>query len=113
MAPSILLLAGDWETDANAWQWGLALLSGMPFAGLGHLLLLHAHRFSSAPELAPWFYTQIIWITIGGYVIFGDLPDAFTILGCALIITACFLVLRLELRSARRLASAQVAHPNN
>ena len=107
LLPALLLLGGSWQAPTSIWIWLLALSMGVLFGGLGHFFLLHAHRHVPAPELAPWFYTQIFWMVVAGYVFFGDFPDLYTIAGCGLVITSSIIVLRLELRSARRLAAAQ------
>jgi hypothetical protein len=61
-------------------QWGLLALMGF-FATAGHFMLIQAHRLAPAPVLAPFIYTQIIWMTLIGFVMFGDVPDAMTIPG--------------------------------
>jgi drug/metabolite transporter (DMT)-like permease len=38
--------------------------------------------------LAPFAYTQIIWMTLSGIVLFGDWPDRVTLLGAAIIIAS-------------------------
>jgi drug/metabolite transporter (DMT)-like permease len=36
--------------------------------------------------LAPLSYTQLLWMTIAGFVAFGALPDGWTIVGAAIIV---------------------------
>jgi drug/metabolite transporter (DMT)-like permease len=55
------------------------------FGGIGHLLLILAHRYAPAPVLAPYIYTQLIWYVAGGFLVFGDLPNAFTLAGAAIV----------------------------
>lgn len=60
----------------------LALMLLMGFWGaLGHWLLILANRHAPAAILAPFLYTQIIWMSGLGYLVFGDVPDRWTILG--------------------------------
>ena len=55
------------------------------FGWIGHLLLIIAHRYAPAPVLAPYIYTQLIWYVAGGFLAFGDLPNAFTLAGAAIV----------------------------
>ena len=51
--------------------------------GGGHYLLIRAHRLAPASALAPFIYTQMIWTTTLGFVVFGDVPHHWTIVGGA------------------------------
>ena len=54
----------------------------------GNLLLLYAYRIANATRLAPLVYFQLIAAVVLGWMIFGNLPDAFTWAGLAVIIGA-------------------------
>lgn len=68
----------------------------LPFFGLQWVCFLigqvgFAYGFAKAPEasvIAPLHYTQIIWATILGYFLFGDIPGSTTVIGLSLIIGA-------------------------
>ena len=49
---------------------GLMLLMGTA-GGVGHHMLIKAHTMAPAPTLAPFIYTQIVWMIIVGFVVFG------------------------------------------
>ncbi len=68
--------------------------------GLGHHLVIMAHRLAPAPVLAPFGYTHIIWMTLLGYLVFGDVPDGLTLLGAGIVI-ACGLFLLYRERQRR------------
>lgn len=55
---------------------------------LGNLLLLYAYRIAPATRIAPLVYFQLVAAVILGWTIFGDLPDAYTWAGLAVIIGA-------------------------
>ena len=55
------------------------------FGALGHGLLIVAHKFAPAPFLAPFFYTQLVWMIVSGLIVFGDWPPAATLVGAALV----------------------------
>ena len=41
---------------------------------------------SKASFIAPFFYLQMIWYTFYGYIIFSEIPDFYTILGCSILV---------------------------
>jgi drug/metabolite transporter (DMT)-like permease len=75
--------------------WSDALL----FAALGgisvvsHLLSIAAFRHADASTLSPLVYLELIGAVLVGYFAFGDIPDATTIAGAALIVAASALLL--------------------
>ncbi len=85
-----------WQTPI----WSDAILACLPgiFGGFGHLLLIMAFARSEASLLAPYFYTVIIWATLLGWALFGEVPDVATFVGAGLIVTAGFYVWHRERR---------------
>lgn len=81
-----ILVAFCWETPSLR-EWGLLMVIGV-IGGVSHQILIFGFRYASASLLAPFQYTVIIWATMYGYFVFGDLPDAWTFAGAALIVTA-------------------------
>jgi drug/metabolite transporter (DMT)-like permease len=57
-------------------------------AGIGHFALIKAFSIAQAPTVAPYFYSHLLWATIFGYTIFGSLPDVWTLVGAAVIVTS-------------------------
>ena len=45
-----------------------------------------ALRRAPASLLAPFSFTQLIWVTILGFLVFGDFPDNYTLLGAAIVV---------------------------
>jgi drug/metabolite transporter (DMT)-like permease len=68
-------------------QWILLALMGF-YGMFGHFMLTQAHRMAPAPVLAPFVYSQIIWMTLIGFVVFGDVPDAMTITGASIVVAS-------------------------
>jgi len=79
---------------------GWAPLAAMALAGLmgalGHWCLIRANRHAPAPVLAPFTYTQIIWMILAGYLVFGDVPEPSTLIGAAIVIASGLYVLYRE-----------------
>ncbi len=77
----------QWVWPTEAWQW-LALASLGAFGGLGHYLLIFAYRYAPASSVSPFLYFQILSMVTLGYVVFGDVPDAWSLLGSAVVIAS-------------------------
>lgn len=65
----------------------LFLLVGALGAG-SQLMLILAMRCAPASLVSPFLYLQIVWATLSGYLVFGDVPLLKTYLGASLIIAA-------------------------
>jgi drug/metabolite transporter (DMT)-like permease len=87
-------------------HWGLMLLLGTGGV-VGHYVLIKAFEHTPASVLAPFGYTQILWVTMLGYAVFGDFPDAVGLLGMAVIV-ACGLYCAWVARSHATMDSATV-----
>jgi drug/metabolite transporter (DMT)-like permease len=78
-------------------QW--LVLGWLGFLGaLGHYLMIKAYEIAPASLLAPFDYTTLIWATILGFVMFGDLPDTWTVLGAIIIMSSGLYLIRRESR---------------
>ena len=71
------------------------------FSGMGHYLLIRGHRLAPASVLAPFIYTEIVWVTALGFVVFGDLPTRWTLTGAAIVVASGLYILHRE-RTVRR-----------
>lgn len=58
------------------------------FAGLGHWALTGAFLRAPAALVAPFTYVQMVWATLYGWAIFGQLPDGLSALGMAVIVAS-------------------------
>jgi len=77
----VLPFDARWPTPG---QMGLALLLGV-LASVGQMVVVLAYRHASASALAPFSYAQLIWAGIAGWLVFGALPDHWTLVGAAII----------------------------
>jgi drug/metabolite transporter (DMT)-like permease len=96
-------LPGNWATP----DWidlGLVLATGLCVAA-GHFLMIDMFRYVEASTVAPFRYTAIIWATILGYIIWDHLPDAYTVLGVAIVVASGLYILRRQQLVARGVAS--------
>jgi drug/metabolite transporter (DMT)-like permease len=75
------------------------------FSGLGHYLLIRAHRLAPAAVLAPFIYTEIVWMIALGFMVFGDVPNRWTLAGVAVVIgSGLYLLYRERVMGPRRRA---------
>ncbi|MBT9386702.1 DMT family transporter [Pseudooceanicola sp. CBS1P-1] len=96
------------------WRWPDTGMDALLFAllglvgGLGHYCLLRAYQMASAAFVAPLFYFQIIGAAVFGFLVFGALPDAMTLLGSAVIIGSGLMITARELRQRRRRQTTRI-----
>lgn len=79
-----LALPWSWAPLANLQLWLLVGLMGV-FGSLGHYLMIQAYHRAPASRLTPYMYAQIGFATLAGWLVFGYVPDVWTVLGIALI----------------------------
>jgi drug/metabolite transporter (DMT)-like permease len=81
------LLPFVWELPTEWFVWAQLLLMGS-FATVGHYLLILAFSKAPAAVLTPYFYTQIVFAMLGGWLIFDHMPDHWTLVGIG-VVTLC------------------------
>ena len=81
------ILPYSWVAPQNALHAALLVILGM-LGGLGHLILIKAFEHAPASRLAPFSYSQLIWVTALGYVAFGDFPDNWSLAGIAILVAS-------------------------
>lgn len=85
LAAPFAILAWQWPGDAL--EWALLVSTGI-WGGIGHYLFILAYRSAPASVIAPFIYFQLVSMVGLGYVVFGDLPDAWTLAGSAVVIVS-------------------------
>ena len=74
-------------------DWGLLLLPAL-FAAFGHYAMARAFAAAPASFVSPFSYSGLLWAAIYGAILFGDVPDGWTILGAGGIVLGGVLILR-------------------
>lgn len=76
----------QWVTpDARGW----VLLTGVAFAGsLSHYALIKALEYAEASALQPYSYALLVFAALLGFLVFGHLPDVWTLSGAAVIVAS-------------------------
>ncbi len=68
-------------------DWLLLMCVGL-LGCVSHFCLIRAFRHAPASLVVPFSYSSLLWATILGYFIFNALPDRWTLIGAALIISS-------------------------
>ena len=101
---SVVLLSGLATAPFTAWveiqsaHLGMFIASGILVA-IAHTLMIEAFRRGEAALVAPFKYSSLLWGTLIGFLMFGDLPDRWTIVGAVIIVAAGLYVLHRERRA--------------
>jgi drug/metabolite transporter (DMT)-like permease len=80
---------------------GLLVLIGL-VGGAAQVLLTEAWASAQVSAIAPFSYSAIAWAVLFGWIVFGDLPSGWTLLGTALIVGASLYIMHREMKRARR-----------
>ena len=65
----------------------LTIIIGL-FGTAGHICLIRALTLGEASLVAPFIYTNLLFTTVWGFVLFGNFPDFWTIVGALIIVAA-------------------------
>lgn len=95
---AVLMIPG-WQTPSGADLWCFVYLAVT--GAIGQLCTTEAYRLGEASLLAPMQYISLIWASLFGYLIFGDVPTSTLWAGAAIIITAAIYIVRDEARGSR------------
>lgn len=88
------LLPFTFVLPPNLFIVGVILLMAVA-ATAGHGFLILAHKRAPAPILAPFTYTQLLWMIFAGLMVFGDRPPPTVLVGGAIVVLCgLFLVWR-------------------
>jgi drug/metabolite transporter (DMT)-like permease len=94
------LLPWFWVTPQEPLVWGIMALMDASGA-FGHWLMILAHQRAPASAMAPFGYTQLLWMIVIGWLVFGDTPPGATLIGAGVVI-GCGVFLAWRERSDRR-----------
>jgi drug/metabolite transporter (DMT)-like permease len=79
----------------------------------GQWIVVLAFRYADASVLAPFSYTQLVWVSTLGFLIFGEVPDAWTVVGAAFIVASgLYTAHRERVRQSQLLALEGESSPN-
>jgi len=79
----------------------------------GQWIVVLAFRYADASVLAPFSYIQLLWVTLLGFLIFGEVPDIWTVVGAGFIVASgLYTAHRERIRHSQLAALAAEPSPN-
>src|SRR5436309_3194219 len=88
-----------WVTPTG---YDLLCLAGVGFSNIvAQFCVIRSLKRASASVVVPYQYTLILWSVVFGWLMFAELPDAYTIVGAAVIVAAGLYIFWREQLAAR------------
>ena len=81
-----VMVPGEW-VHPGVIAWGLFIVVGL-LGAVSHFCLIRAFNAAEASAIVPFSYSSLLWATLFGFLIFDTLPDRWTLLGAALIVSS-------------------------
>jgi len=101
---------GPWQwTDPDAMGW-TCLIAVAVIGTLSHFALIKALSFAEAGAVQPFSYTLLVWATVLGLLVFGDVPDVWTIAGAGIIVLSGLYTWQRDRAEASRARAARGQH---
>lgn len=94
-------LWGGWPSGIDLRQ-GLLLVAMGALGALSQWCFIRAYVWSSASYIAPLLFMQLVWSTSTGWLFFGQLPDAWSLAGIAVILASGVATMLHAARTERR-----------
>ncbi len=98
---STLLLSAGVAMPQGWFHWTLFLTLGV-LATIGHFILIRAFDYAPATLLAPFVYSQLFWVMLFGWLVFGDFPDGWSMVGMAVIVASGLYIANRQRLTAKR-----------
>jgi len=79
----------------------------------GQWIVVLAFRYADASVLAPFSYSQLLWVSILGFLVFGEIPSIWTVIGAVFIVgSGLYTAHRERVRRSQLLTAAGESSPN-
>jgi drug/metabolite transporter (DMT)-like permease len=104
-APTAL---ASWVMPPDMMSWLIFGSLGI-LGGTGHYLLILAYNRAPASTVSPFIYAQILSMIALGYLVFGDVPDLWTMVGAAIVIGSGIYLVHRERIAHRPVKTAPVS----
>ena len=78
-------------------------------ATVSHNCFIRAFALGEASAIAPIDYSRLVFAAIAGWLVFGSVPDFYTINGAVIIVGSSFYIVRREAQLARAKAASERA----
>jgi drug/metabolite transporter (DMT)-like permease len=88
-------------TDIRPFDYGLIFAIAI-LNTAAHFLMILALRIGDAALVSPFRYTALVWAVMLGYLVWGDVPDQWTLIGSGIVIASGVVLAIREARANRR-----------
>ncbi|WP_415919071.1 DMT family transporter [Tateyamaria sp. SN6-1] len=75
----------SWTEPATTLDWVLMVALGV-WGWAGHEIFSRAHSYAPANTLMPYTYSFLLYLAVASYIVFNDIPDAYTLTGASIIV---------------------------
>ncbi len=89
-----------WWTPPSLLQWGSLLVCGF-LGSAGHYCMTRAFRTADISSIQAVSFLNLVWASIGGFIVFSSIPGIWTLAGAAVIFASTILLARHEAGVAR------------
>ncbi len=101
---AIVIVAGatlplNWQAVALE-HWAILLATAV-LNTMAHFLMIYALTVGDAALVSPFRYTALVWAVVLGYLVWGDIPDRWTITGSLIVVASGILLAIREARALR------------
>ena len=103
IAGALLGLGESWRA-MEATEVGLLAVAAV-FMAAGNFLSVLAFRGVDVSVVAPFRYSHLIWAGLAGFIVFGEIPDGWSVVGATLIVGSGIYAFHREAVRGRALAS--------
>lgn len=79
-------LLGPWQWHAPDLIGWLLILGVAALGSLSHYALIRALDYAQAGAVQPYSYSLLVWAAVLGVLVFGDIPDGWTIAGGGIVV---------------------------
>ena len=105
------LLGFDERWSSPSWTVLAQLLAAAAFLSVGYLMIIAAMRLGDMSVIVPFRYSNVVFAIVLGVLVWGDIPDAVTIVGSAIIIATGLYTLYRERKVASARRPAAISGP--
>ena len=93
-----------WWTLPQGADWLILITIGL-VGGTAQICLTHAIRLAPMSVIAPFDYTSILWATLFGFLLWGDVPEQMVLVGAAVVASSGLYILHREAVRGRAVAT--------
>lgn len=98
----------NWQPVSGA-QLGTLFIAAC-FLFFGYQFLVLAMRTGEIAYVVPYRYTSLLWAIAGGYLVFSEVPDKYTLIGSVTVVATGLFTLYRELVAGRRTITSTSIH---